>query len=138
MRIFLTNYKDEAGTGKINFVDENNVLLGFEVDNECCEHSGFYILDHISSKIPEDAFSESTPQEDLPSIQNHIFDTSFILEIKGIDEIEDGSIVVFRIIEKTTYKRSEKFIHIFNGQNGNYSHGFTFKNGSEIIKENDI
>lgn len=35
--------------GKINFVDENNVLLGYDMSQDCCEHADWFILDTIYS-----------------------------------------------------------------------------------------
>jgi hypothetical protein len=45
---------------------------------------------------------------------------------------DDGGMAIFRIVKGS----AEKFIHIFNCQNGYYSHGFDFAiEGGKVIRK---
>ncbi len=46
--------------GSWNWVDENNVFLGFEVDGNCCAIHGWYLTDEVptSDKEPDAKFSQ--------------------------------------------------------------------------------
>jgi len=39
--------------GKVNFVDKNNVLVGYDMNSSCCEEFGWYIRDEITLTLPE-------------------------------------------------------------------------------------
>lgn len=120
MKIF-DNEKDWGG--KVNFVDENNVVLGYDMYQSCCENFGWFISDKIESEILQQMDSG-----DAGDLSSFVFDTSFYEEF----DIEyDGGIVVFRIFNET----SEKFIHLFNVHNGYYGHGFDFKVGEQTLQE---
>jgi hypothetical protein len=106
----------------VNFVDENNVVLGYSMDQCCCENADWFIAD--------------TPQEDLgprgelPDLEGFVFDTEFFKEVNG-GHFDDGGMAIFRIVKGS----AEKFIHIFNCQNGYYSHGFNFAiEGGKVIR----
>lgn len=122
---------------KVNFVDENNVALGYDLENNCCEYAEWFIADAIITEIPD-------YQKDLPALKSTgikdlagwTFDKTYfkrveISENEKNDEYDGGGIAIFRI----TNGNSEKFIHLFNCHNGYYSHGFAFSEGEKIIKE---
>jgi len=104
---------------KVNFVDENNVFLGYDLDQNCCEHADWFIADthHM------DVQARTT---DNPDLEGFVFDTTFFMEVSGIPYLADSdketSMVIFRIVKGD----QEKFIHLFNTHNGYYKHGFTF------------
>ena len=108
MRIF------EQGE-KINFVDENNVLLGYDIGQSCCEYANWFIADKPQDTIPEPLNQES-------ELQNYTFDTGYFTEAGNENVLDAGSIAIFRITDGT----NEKFIHLFNCHNGYYYHGFDF------------
>jgi hypothetical protein len=110
---------------KVNFVDENNVFLGYDLSQDCCEQADWFISDKIEFNIPEDG--KLAIVEDLSEFS---FDTEFKCKINMNGSLDEGECAVFRIVKE--YGK-EKFIHIFNSHNGYYSHGFEFKNGEEVI-----
>ena len=112
--------------GKINFVDGNNVFVGFDYESCCCENFGWFVADS-----PCDMTSDAPKK--LKSIRNYSFDVNYFAEkchyVEG-DEFECGGMVIFRLINK---KGKERFLHLYNSHNGYYSHGFEIAvNGSEI------
>ena len=97
--------------GKINFVDENNVFLGYDMEQSCCEQADWFIADRIHSDI-------LPRNKRVPDLTAFRFDTEFFYS----SEIEGTSIAVFRITDGET----QMFIHLHNTHNGYYSHGFNF------------
>jgi hypothetical protein len=114
-------------SSKVNFVDANNVILGYDLEQNCCEDADWFIADTITPRIVE---RESTPEE----ISGYYFDTSFFQEIENESEFDAGGVAVFRITNGT----EEKFIHLYNAHNGYYAHGFEFEVGGEKIKDDCI
>lgn len=109
--------------GKINFVDENNVVLGYDMDSQCCEKYGWFISDIQLMSIPDEGKEDS---EKVPNLEQWVFDKSFMnvfeFDTNWKKEDETGHMAVFRIVNGN----SEKFIHLYNCHNGYYSHGFDF------------
>ena len=117
MRIFDAN-------GKINFVDENNVFLGYDMQQDCCEYADWFIADERHNDIVE----RESEQENYAG---WVFDIDFFESVENRESLEDGEMAIFRI----TKGEQEKFIHIFNAHNGYYGHGFSFGVGEEATKE---
>ncbi len=106
---------------KVNFVDSNNVLLGYDLSQSCCENAGWFISDKIEEDIQE--------EQSLKDEEDWNFDPDFYRLISSSYEFDEGGMVVFRIVNG----EKEKFIHIYNSHNGYYSHGFTFSVGGKDI-----
>lgn len=104
---------------KVNFVDENNVFLGYDLDQNCCEDADWFIADTRQTTVQ----ARST---DDPDLEGFVFDPSFFMEVSGLPSPtysdKETSMVIFRIVKGD----QEKFIHLFNTHNGYYLHGFTF------------
>jgi len=133
MKIFS---KQKAWPEKVNFVDDNNILLGYDLKSQCCEQANWFIAESPQNSMPE-LFEENPYQEESPDIdtdlEGWVFDTDFFQEVTdtSTDTGDDTTFAIFRIVKGD----SEKFIHLFNCQNGYYGHGFSFEVGDEVIKE---
>ena len=117
---------------KVNFVDENNVFLGYDLDQNCCEKADWFIAD-----TPQRAVQDRTT--DNPDLEGFVFDPSFFMDVSGIPDPDDSnketSMVIFRIVKGD----QEKFIHLFNTHNGYYMHGFKFHNeGCSMLRTGKI
>lgn len=119
--------KTSTWLSKVNFVDANNVLLGYDLETSCCEDADWFIADEITPKCIERTWE---PEE----IPGYYFDTSFFQEIEDEREFDSGGMVVFRI----TNGVNEKFIHLYNAHNGYYAHGFDFEVNGEKVKDDFI
>jgi len=129
MKIFDS---EEYGFSKINFVDEDNVFVGYDMSQCCCETAGWYITELKSFDLERCGVFEGFNESEWR------FDKSFIEEVNYIkngdydyNTLEDGGMVMFRLISGD----KECFLHIFNCHNGYYGHGFEFKIGDDLIKE---
>lgn len=125
MRIFN---QVERFENKVNFVDENNVYLGYDLDQCCCEDANWFISDRPCNKCPEDAAIHDTDWS------GWVFDTAYFQQVFDTDgkwHFDGGSMVIFRIVNGDR----EMFIHLYNVHNGYYGHGFDFKVNDQTIRE---
>ena len=118
MKIFETG-------GKINFVDDKNLFVGFDFEQDCCESFGFFIRDTQEADIPE-----NWPSVDINDYSGYNFDPAFFAET-GYD---GTSLAIFKLKKG----RKVKYLHIFNCHNGWYAHGFQFCNGETVIREGNL
>ena len=133
MRIFEKDSKH-------NFVDENNVYVGYDSHQDCCEHADWFISDEAFYSTPEflnchlaGGGPYTAPESLKPSIlDGWVFDIDFFNEV-NIKDPEKCSMAIFRIIKG----EEQKFLHLFNCHNGYYGHGFkmdfTDKKGLETF-----
>lgn len=106
---------------KHNWVDENNVLLGYDSAHSCCEFADWFLADDIEKQPPHTDRDKELPK-DL-DWENWVFDSSFFVTSQPGDSLDLGGIAVFRIRKGLEVK----YLHLFNCQNGYYSHGFEFQ-----------
>lgn len=119
--------RQEPFDTKVNFVDENGVVLGYDMVGTCCEDFGWYISDMSQGE-------ELTP---IPNLDSYRFDTKYF-ENKSINEICDiKSLIIFRIVDKQG-SLPPLFIHLYNYHNGYYAHGFEFTHNLKLIQEGGI
>lgn len=112
MRIFEGKHKDGDWGEKHNFIDDNDVYVGYDAGQDCCEYADWFISDKIETKTPE-----KLPKE--AELDGWFFDTTFFKE-DCLTDCDDGGSIVLRI----TKGDKEKFLHIFNCHNGYYGHTF--------------
>lgn len=125
--------KNEGWGSKVNFVDDHNVLLGYDLSQCCCESADWFI-----TKTQRPTMKEyEALNKDLKGIEDFSFDRSFFRQegsIDGENPLDAGEIATFRLHREG----DEAFLHLFNCHNGYYSHGFTFAEGNEIIQEGSL
>ncbi len=113
---------------KVNFLDDKNVLVGYDMGESCCEHFGWFVSGSPTADIPE----ESTPEDGIKEWPAFVFDVTREPQELGVDD--EGGTIAFRL----TKGDEEMFLHLFNSHNGYYSHGFTFKDGDKVLKEGSL
>ena len=124
MRIF----EDGENWGRrINFVDDNNVLVGYDWESQCCE--GFdYLLSYTPGPRDEDTDIDH---------EGYNFDVAYDEDsddkapTEDKDEYDYGNDVTFRLS-----KEDKPYIYLVltNSHNGYYSHGFDMKKDDKIIQ----
>jgi hypothetical protein len=113
--------------GKINFVDDHNVLVGFDYEQCCCESFGY----SITREIPQEPSDECLSESELDGFQ---FDREFFQTGGDQEEFDCGGCVTFKLD-----KGSESvFLTLYNSHNGYYSHGFEMNVGNECIREGSL
>ena len=107
--------------GKINFVDENNVFVGYDLQSSCCEDADWFISDKEEDRIYDDLYKRIIYPK--YAITSYIFDTKYFEEVE-CSSVDEGGMVRFKLICKD---KPDLFLHLFNCHNGYYSHGFEAK-----------
>ncbi len=115
---------------KVNFVDINNVLVGYDTDQSCCEHAGWYISREKRLDIDDGKTIAET------DIDKHNFDPNYFEEVSGAD-VEDGGMVRFKLINPND-PIDELYLHIFNSHNGYYGHGFIVTHSGTVIQSGTL
>jgi len=126
----------------VNFVDENDVVLGYSLRCDCCEDAGWYIVDDepttVDLDLRMDASGYEQPPQDIPELAGWVFDRNWFKQIieycSEQPPLDCGGAVCFRIV----LGDQQKFVVLFNSQNGYYSHGFEFKAANEVLQSDSI
>lgn len=113
----------EGWNSKVNFVDSNNVLVGYDMYQQCCEHAEWYIAETVNGAAIE-----------TPDLAIFVFDKDFFQDIEEKSEYEEGGKVAFKL----TSEDRVLYLHLSNSHNGYYSHGFTVEVGGEVIRSGAI
>ena len=127
MKIFNNN--ENSWSEKVNFVDDNNVLVGFDMSQACCESFGWFVCSKEPTKIIEEENAEKLETEEYQ------FDVDYFKEVTPDEEYwDDGGIAIFRLVNG----ESEMFLALHNSHNGYYSHGFDMKVGGKTIRDSSL
>ncbi len=113
--------------GKHNFVDENNVFLGYDNTQDCCEHADWYLADEVPSSV-------NTNRSGAPDgfdFGPYRFDATFFAEVGDERSLDFGNSAIFKIVAPGL---PDKFIVLFNAHNGYYGHGFVMKHGGTVLR----
>lgn len=118
---------------KVNFVDDNNVFVGYDIMQDCCEDAG-YLFSPMkpSGQSVYTADLDARPPNGLAS---YSFDTDFMK--RGlVSEVDEGDSVTFRLTSSQKAPMfPEIFLTLYNQHNGYYGHGFQFGVGEEVKEE---
>jgi hypothetical protein len=118
---------------KVNFVDTNNTLVGYDLSQNCCEHAGWY----LSYDRRSDSDNEKTLDRKI--VEPYVFDRDFFEEEgdgnKYHPAFENGGLVRFRLVADGL---PDVYLHIFNSHNGYYGHGFTVEHSGAVVRESII
>lgn len=111
---------------RVNFVDENNVFVGYNLMQDCCECADWFISNKIENEILD--------TKDL-KIKDYIFDKTFFEELENCPTLDEGRMIIFKLV---CTGKPDLYLHLFNSHNGYYSHGFEFGIGEDILKEGSL
>jgi hypothetical protein len=114
----------------VNFIDDNDVFVGYGMGQNCCEEADWYIVDRI---IPYtyDWLDDHQPRPDkVPDVSEYNFDPDFFQDVPS-DCLDAGEMVVFKLIAND---KPDLYLHLYNCHNGYYGHGFEVKHGGETVR----
>jgi len=121
MRVF---YKEAPFGSKVNFVDDNNILIGYDNEDDCCAQGGWFISDKKDEWLDETFKEEAL---DMPGWNFDMKYCEFLEHPDGYRESENDA-AQFRLVKDD----DEKFLTLYNFHNGYYSRGFeVIVNGKE-------
>ncbi len=116
MRVFEANRK-------INFVDENNVFVGYDDGQRCCEVFGY-------------VFTREDPETIMTSLYN-IKDAEFDHSVYRFDPdfYRNCDECVYFKLQHIDNPDDVIYLSLYNYHNGYYSHGFSFSVDG-VVKQN--
>jgi hypothetical protein len=123
MRIFK---EDKDGySSSLNIIDENNVIVGFDLNSSCCEEFGY--------KIGEVDRCQEVLDADNDRLTGYVIDIeSFVENLNGSDE---GGELCFDCIKEGA--ETIKFA-LYNYHNGYYGHGWSLSKGDDLLKSGSL
>ena len=134
MRVFTTPEDDVYEEDRVNFVDESNVLLGYAIEERCCEFVGWNVLD----TKPTAKWSLKKYEGSIEELNTAIEPYRFTKKISVIEHVGGGNWddnVTRIVIAPIKAKRlPTKYVVLFNHHTGFYSHGFEFNDGETPIR----
>jgi hypothetical protein len=108
---------------KVNFADKNNVLLGYDMRQQCCESAKWlFSLTIGGEKIRR------------PDLEDYVFDPEFSILKEWTNYIEEVNQAIFRIVNGDR----EVFLTLSNAHKGYYSHGFELEVGGQVIRKGNL
>lgn len=130
MKFFNSNI-NAYWEAKINFVDENNVFVGYDYSDRCCENFGWFLslkINDSCSSIDDQIATDDSLVNTL--LEGWVFDPTFFEEKKTGDfAYSEEGLAIFRMTKGVHVM----YLHLYNVHNGYYSHGFVFSKDGEII-----
>jgi len=127
MKIF-----DKTHGEKVNFVDQNNVFVGYDLAQDCCEHADWFIADRIHlDPHPDIVKYEETEAAMLEGLEPYSFDKEFFEEYTP-SSLEAGGMAIFKLVADG---QPDRYLHLYNNHNGYYSHGFEMKQNDDTLQE---
>lgn len=115
--------------GKYNFVDDNNVFVGYDSGQCCCEQASWMLFDHI----PLDPMRDK--EVELERAEGFNFDTKFFMDISDRSDFESGGAVLFKLSRPG---HESLYLCLYNSHNGYYSHGFQVVHNGIIINSGSL
>lgn len=127
MKVF---HEQEPWPDKVNFVDENEVHLGYDTHDDCCARGGWFLSDNKAAWLDSKTDKEEAFVMKSMDLIGWTFDPSYFVKRSLPGDYSDGDAVQFRIVNGTF----EKFITLYNHHNGYYSKGFEFTVANDVNK----
>lgn len=103
---------------KYNFIDSNDLYVGYDTYTDCCEDADWAIADK-----PTRYSALDIEARDKYDVTGYDFDTaSGLLGIEykvDTNDLDAGDMVIFRLIHP---EKSPLYLHLYNCHNGYYGH----------------
>lgn len=134
---YFPSDKGTIWSTKVNFVDDNNVLVGYDFFGCCCENFGWYISNKPTTDLHDCLFNNDVCDKAInESLKDWTFDIEFFNELDANNQVncDNDQRAVFRLVNGD----NELFLHLYNIHNGYYSHGFDFSKDGQIIKNGSL
>lgn len=112
---------------KVNFIDSNDVILGYDLGQSFCEHAFWTISENPDGSDPIHKGDDKGMQE--IEMDGYCFDPEFFE--RADEDASENYVARFKLIGCS---KPDLYVRLENHHNGYYSHGFTFR-GAVIIED---
>ncbi len=116
-------------TDSINFIDEHDNFVGYQLSQICCEQATWAIVSEQPTNKKKAIQSTVQPEE----LEGYYLDTRWFKQKNFKDTDTDA--VIFRMKKD---KHPHRYIVFTNTQNGYYSHGYTCSIGGQVWKSGKL
>lgn len=133
MKYFYSNTKvDGWNYQKYNWVDDNNVLVGYSDEQCCCENVGYwYKLNPIlDNEIIYDTITDDIEESEL---ETYNFDPTY--NVESFTDITETYVCNFKLVSEG---KPDVYLVLYNYHNGYYAHGFDMCKGEIKIFDGSI
>lgn len=114
---------------KVNFIDTNNVVLGYDMFQCCCEHATWSVSRNKDGSDPI-LTDEIASNKDIKEIDldGYCFDPEFCELNENISVGDENNTATFRLQPAFHLRNTNHDLYVIlrNVSNGYYEHGFTF------------
>lgn len=115
---------------KVNFIDENDVFVGYDLEQNCCENAGYGFLTELRSYGNFEGYELN---EDNINLDDYSFDQNYFKDLEDLDLeegrwLDEGGQVFFRLVANN---KPDIYLTLYNSHNGYYRHGFKTNVGGE-------
>lgn len=117
-----------------NFIDKNNVFVGFD-DRRCVSEDFGYVI-YKNLKDEKQIF--------VGDISGYLFDTKYFNDEINLDELSKlTDIEYWDIVEVAEFRLTKEgeddiYLVLYNSHNGYYGHGFEFVVDGKVIEEGSL
>ena len=121
---------------KVNFVDQNNVLVGYNLEQSCCELVSWAISETKDGLNPIFSGTNETEGGEF-QIDDYCFDPSFFEREHKEEKYDENNAAIFKLVNFQGWgeeKKPDLYLRLENRHNGYYSHGFVFR-GDIIVND---
>ena len=101
---------------KHNWIDDNNRFVGYDVEPQCCEDADYSVTRRMAS------IAEDMKSDDEVNLEPLFFADEPPEFRDDYELLEHGGMVSFRLVDSEG--NTGGYLHLWNAQNGYYSHGF--------------
>ena len=110
---------------KVNFIDSNNIILGYDLSQSCCENATWAIGPNKDGS--DSIHSGSDEESEEFEMDGYRFDPDFSEVNEDSYEEPGGAYALFKLIHQAYGARKPPlYVRLENCHNGYYGHGFTF------------
>ncbi len=120
-------HKAPSFPDRVNFVDSNNVFVGYEMYQQCCESATWCISTNIDGSEPVLSAPDDPEESKEFEVEDYCFDPDFFYQTEDNERWDYYS--AFKLI---SHGKPDFFLILSNSHNGYYSHGFTFRGNKTI------
>jgi hypothetical protein len=114
---------------KVNFVDDNNVFVGYSMSRNCCETFGWFISKQKCVEKQEN--TDNTTLKVNFKYKKYTFNKKSFVRV-GKD---NNNMVIFQLKCKG---KPSLYLHLYNYHNGYYAHGFEMQINNVVFHRDSI
>jgi len=119
----------EPFSSKVNFIDSNNVILGYDLEQSCCEHAFWSISETPDGKNP--IYQGDNEMVKEIHLEGYCFDPNYCQQQHHDLQRDEGvaNVATFKLVGSKYAKPQlpDLFVRLENHHNGYYGHGFIFR-----------